>query len=74
MHLSMRSVLVVASACLAAGASSAQDKHAQGKLSWALHKVAFEAERDGGVRAQGRRYVDDETQLVTAVAILNALL
>ena len=67
----MRSVLTAAvAASLAAGVSSAQDKHAQGKLSWALHKVAFEAERDGAVRAQGRRYVDAREQSVTAVAIL----
>ena len=72
MHLSMRSVLTVAAAAsLAASASSAQDKHAQGKLSWALHKVAFEVERDGVVRAQGRRYLDGGTQQVTVVAILN---
>jgi len=50
-------------------ASAGPDKHSAGKLSWALHVVASEAER-GPLRAQGRRYVDPVSQRVTAVAEL----
>lgn len=61
-------VLVLAAAL--AGSSSAAEKHAQGKLSWALHAVASEAERGQAVRAQGRRYVREADERVVAVAEL----
>jgi subtilisin family serine protease len=49
---------------------AAAGKHDQGKLSWQLHRVAAEAEAGAPVRALGRRFVDERSQRVTAVAVL----
>lgn len=49
---------------------AAAPKHEQGKLSWALHGVAAQAEAGAPVRALGRRFVDERAQRVTAVAVL----
>jgi subtilisin family serine protease len=46
------------------------DKHHQGKLGWALYLVALEEDLTGRVGAAGRRFVDERTQRVTAVAEL----
>jgi len=68
-----KSILLAAVASVvvtvAAGAQE-PDKYAQGRLSWNLHRIATDAERGGPLRAAGRRFVNEGSGRVTAVAEL----
>lgn len=64
--------LGVVVATLAAGASPAQEKDDQGKLSWALHELAWSMERGRRPSASSRRYVDPYAATVVTVVELGA--